>query len=492
MPADRTRKSHNGQYKQVMVTIHLPRLNKEDAELNCEPVLQGLFFDTFNEEPSILWMAGQLEKAPTTGMLHWQLTAYATKRGRRTWWQRVLSPLSMGDSTKIYVEPARGNVQQRRDYVTKEDTRVYGPYEYGNAPAERRGKRTDLEEVAAAITSGQRMDQVALAYPVQFVRYHKGMNALQEIVQSTKYQEPRTKRYTVYIWGPSGAGKSTAAQNILEELGVPWQSVINPGSGRSLWLQGFYPWTEAMWLDDMRVRMESKEAGVELPQLLDLLGDQNKMFEKKNGHVRWMGKYNIITTIKSPQTIPLPVLEDRHQLERRLNCVIEISHDDGIRRCSWGGWEPSSAEEAKLRDAVERGMERWTQGDIQMSEPDALNSGGAGSPLLSPEPPVEVIPETPEEAMPGYVPSHDLLAPDDEEVADSDSNPDIADAAGGDWSDFLDYGPPGNYDVNGDPLADSDGELAMVTPGANEAYLRALSRYADIEAESEGGESSDW
>lgn len=113
-----------------------------------------------------------------------------------------------------HLEHARGNEKQNHDYCSKEDTRVEGeePHELGvyDEKAGTQGRRSDLEEIAEKILTGTPLRQVAKEHPVDYIRYHGGVDALFYLNQEPS-MEPR--EITVWwLWGPTGVGKTHRAR----------------------------------------------------------------------------------------------------------------------------------------------------------------------------------------------------------------------------------------------------------------------------------------
>ena len=97
--------------------------------------------------PGIVYGIGQLERAPTTGQLH--LQAYVELASKRT--LSVLCDWLPG----AHFEIARGNAESNIQYCSKSDSRVDGPWEYGDRSALRKqGKRSDLLALRDGVISG--------------------------------------------------------------------------------------------------------------------------------------------------------------------------------------------------------------------------------------------------------------------------------------------------------------------------------------------------
>lgn len=170
-------------------TIH------ECPNINWEEVYQ-------EHAQGIKYLVVQREVCPETKRQHWQ--GYVELKVPKTipQWQ------SWVDCGKAFhCEARKGTAQEAAKYCKKDDTRMPDtvPFEFGTIS--KQGERSDLSTVASMVIEGKTMKEIALASPATFVRYHKGLGALQSITRE------KTKRQ-MDIWiftGPSGIGKTTWA-----------------------------------------------------------------------------------------------------------------------------------------------------------------------------------------------------------------------------------------------------------------------------------------
>jgi len=100
-------------------------------------------------------------------------------------------------------------------YCSKEDTRTAGPFWYGElapgASGKKQGSRTDLKRFAEGVIEGESMEKMAREDPVTYVRYTKGINALQQLLVKQKPRDFMTEM--IINWGNAGCGKSWDAFN---------------------------------------------------------------------------------------------------------------------------------------------------------------------------------------------------------------------------------------------------------------------------------------
>ena len=160
------------------------------------------YLRTMVERGLVKFAVGQLEKGET-GNVHLQ---YYIQRERQTTFatiKRQICPHS-------HWEVARGTLAQCVAYVTKEDTRIDGPWQFGTGST--MGGRTDLAQAAEAIRSGMDIREVALEFPEPFIKYHKGMMAYKSLITSRGPRKCPPDGPEVWVfWGATGTGKSRRA-----------------------------------------------------------------------------------------------------------------------------------------------------------------------------------------------------------------------------------------------------------------------------------------
>jgi len=102
---------------------------------------------------------------------------------------------------RAHYEKRAGTSKQASDYCKKDGHFV----ERGHLS--RPGARSDLAEVVGDVASGLKMREVAEAHPIQFVKYHRGLEKLQYVLAPDRTEPPRV----VWLWGLAGSGKSREA-----------------------------------------------------------------------------------------------------------------------------------------------------------------------------------------------------------------------------------------------------------------------------------------
>lgn len=157
----------------------------------------------------IAWMVGQVEKGEESGIIHIHLHICLTDKAS---WTKILKFIQGSNYNGAHIEKVH-NIDQHLEYVTKEKTRMYGPYRSDSAPKKGepiQGNRTDLvlarDYIRAngfknAINNNDHFNSI--------VKHIKGFMTCDTF---TRTQQPRPNHVVVVLYGQkSGMGKSVLA-----------------------------------------------------------------------------------------------------------------------------------------------------------------------------------------------------------------------------------------------------------------------------------------
>jgi len=158
-----------------------------------------------------VYITYQKERCPTTQRLHWQ--GYIELRTAAT---RATVKSILG-SDGAHCELARGG-DAAIDYCHKEETRVEGPFEFGERGGPIGGRRTDLDAVAERVRRPGGLDWVVNNVPAMYIKYHRGIHALRNHFIGVR--DPATPPDVRVYHGPSGAGKTRAVYDEQKHLGI--------------------------------------------------------------------------------------------------------------------------------------------------------------------------------------------------------------------------------------------------------------------------------
>lgn len=178
---------------------------------------------------------------------------------------------------RIHWETRRKSPQAAADYCKKE-----GDFEeWGDLP--KQGKRSDLEVIGKLFEDGLKIKDVAMQFPAQYIRYHKGMEKLYEL-----HQEPRKEKpICVWLSGKAGLGKTEYAlrkhgeENVFIKDEAKW------------W--GTYDHQEAILIDDF------DPIEWNYRRFLRLLDKNRYEGETKGGHIQFNSKYIYISCEFPPE-----------------------------------------------------------------------------------------------------------------------------------------------------------------------------------------------
>ena len=204
----------------------------------------------------------------------------------------------LGGFERAHLEERRGTPAEAAAYCRK-DGDWWSTNEDG-VPECSQGQRSDLQSVCEAIGAGASIAQVAVDYPAVFVRYHRGIERLRDVVRGRRQRagEP----HVIWITGSSGVGKTRLAHELEPD------AYLKNGTK---WWDG-YEGQEAVIMDDWR------PDSMQFEELLRVLDRYPHQVEVKGG-TRWLEANRfILTSIKSPLEMYKVCGEDIEQLQRRI------------------------------------------------------------------------------------------------------------------------------------------------------------------------------
>jgi len=225
----------------------------------------------------VSYLVFQLERGHAGGTLHLQGYAQFDRKVRLS----AVVACFEGDyacpQPRGHWEIARGTPAQNKEYCTKGDTRLDGPFEFG-AVSGGQGARTDLVEVS------RRILETGNAYcdPAVFLKYGSNMLKLAATVPPPR----RDDLHVVVIVGSTGIGKSYAVRDAYPQVYCPYFG--NSG----LWWDG-YNGQEVVLLEEFNGQ-------VPLQKMLQVLDPYPLFLECKGGCCAARYKLIIITSNNQP------------------------------------------------------------------------------------------------------------------------------------------------------------------------------------------------
>ena len=201
-----------------------------------------------------------------------------------------------------HFEAAKGTAKQNREYCSKPGGTDL--YEFGEVSGGQ-GMRSDLGPVVAAILGKRKLADVAEEFPIEYIKYYKGIEALQSRLDGRR--DFKTDVY--WFYGATGTGKSREAASLAG--GAYYKMATNK------WWDG-YDGHEDVIIDDYRRDFCT------FGELLRLFDRYPLTIETKGGTRPFLAKRIFITTPKNPiDTWEGRTSEDIEQLMRR---ITEVKH----------------------------------------------------------------------------------------------------------------------------------------------------------------------
>lgn len=165
----------DGQYRHWCGTIHEGHLGKFDADLTWEEIFLRL-----TEQPGLKYASAQLEDAD--GTLHLQVY---------TEWKKSLRLSELRKRQAAHWEPRNGTRAAARKYTRKAESRVDGPWEFGEWRKD--GARPKAESpkarALAYISDGLSPQEIAEIDPTAFFTHHRAICELYKMLARQRSRE---------------------------------------------------------------------------------------------------------------------------------------------------------------------------------------------------------------------------------------------------------------------------------------------------------------
>lgn len=248
--------------------------------------------DKLNAIKGVKYVVGGEELCPTTGTPHIQ--GYIEFYKPSTWDE--LADLKISN-----IKPRIGTAAEAACYCKKD--KVY--HEYG--AMSRQGARSDLNAATEIIKAGGSMRTVAEEHSTVFVKYHKGLTALKQILINPRNSPP----HVVVLYGPTGTGKSRTAREITENPYV-W------GPEQGSWFDGYEGHSDVIF--------EEFRGQLPLGMMLRLLDRYDCRVQTKGSMTQFVATNIVITSPKHPAEWYHNDGHDKtDQLLRRICEITELS-----------------------------------------------------------------------------------------------------------------------------------------------------------------------
>jgi len=181
----------NSQVRSWVGTWNNPSMSDEEFE----KFLKELYSQT-----TIQYAIFQREKGEQNGTIHFQFFISFRNAKRFAWLKKHL-PYG------CHFKPMRTTKTLCRNYCSKEDTRVSGPYEIGEFVEE--SARTDLARSIKMLSSGGSMKDISETFESSYVMHRNKLKDYQKDLLEWKYGNVGRNVEVIFVYGPPRTGKTT-------------------------------------------------------------------------------------------------------------------------------------------------------------------------------------------------------------------------------------------------------------------------------------------
>lgn len=187
---------------------------------------------------------------------------------------------------RAHLEVMRGTLDEAVAYCSKEDTRVSGPFSFGERPPGA-GARTDIHAAMAMVKEGKRELEIAEEQPGVWLRYNKALERYRRLLTPARSWQTTA----LALWGPPGSGKSRRA---FELGGASQFWLVRPRDSRgSVWWDG-YEGQDLVVIDEFYGWMSR--------DMVQRIVDRYPLVvETKGGAVAFVAKKVVFTSNKHPR-----------------------------------------------------------------------------------------------------------------------------------------------------------------------------------------------
>lgn len=268
-------------------------------------------------ENDLVYMICQVEKAPSTGKYHIQGFISLSKRTPLTMLKRLFSKTA-------HWEVARGTPKENKEYCTKSESHINGPWEFGELPGGK-GTRSDLKGIFKMVS--EKKDNLAIlkATEGKSSRFEKQINYIRFTLNEADSDRQATGVKVIVLYGPTGVGKTYSAVNTFGKSDYHLQECPSHKDTK-MWFDG-YQGQKTLILDDFSGDFCNYR------YLLRVLDKYKLKVEVKGGHAWAVWDTVIITTNVHPANWFTGV--DLAPLKRRITEIRFCEHQGSYRSMSW-------------------------------------------------------------------------------------------------------------------------------------------------------------
>lgn len=244
-----------------------------------------------------------------------------------------------------HLEVARNALAAWR-YAQKEDTRVLGPWIYGEGPQQ--GKRSDIEECIQLARQGKTLGELADVHPGTTIRYGRHFKEFFAREHAPVVDRPASRRdvRVCVLHGPTGTGKSHHAfEPFINAEGDLEEKRCYIKGDSSKWFDGYqdqeFVIFEEFYPDEYFNKCST---------FLRLTDKWPCQVQVKGGYRKWRARTIIFTTNSDPKDW-FRDHADAEAFQRRITLDVKLEMDDvTVRKGDLNDWKDVWPEGIKCRE----------------------------------------------------------------------------------------------------------------------------------------------
>jgi len=179
----------------------------------------------------------------------------------------------------------------------------------------KQGNRTDLEAITDLCLSDGIL-AVAKDIPTGIVKYHAGLQKLQNLHDEQERKRGRWPTEVIIMWGPKGTGKTHKAMEMAEADEMGYYMLETPDSNGMLWFDG-YRGENTLLIDEF----SGEIAFSKMLRIMDIYPMQVGI----KGGFTWRNWTRVIITSNDPPARWYPGNPHKPAFQRRITKVINLT-----------------------------------------------------------------------------------------------------------------------------------------------------------------------
>lgn len=283
------------------------------TSFNCDIFRDGnVKFDVWRSK-GVKFIVYQFEKCPNTGKEHVQGYAEFSKAMSYKAIKKCF-----GDNT-IHLEVRRGSQSEAIEYCKKDDSRLDGPFEFGDKNVQ--GARNDLGAIRDAINNGATINDIMDEFPSQFIRYGRGIRDMFNAMFERNVPNFKNVECNI-LYGDAGTGKTKYVYDKFDANDVYRLRRSNNGT---LWFDG-YTGQKVLLIDEFY-------GWITWSDLLEFTDGYKLKLDVKGGFTYKAWDYVYITSNKAPENWYKDFnCMEKNEFKRRINKIVKLECKESIIR----------------------------------------------------------------------------------------------------------------------------------------------------------------